>query len=151
MKFNLKLRLAAVALVALGAFASCDSMKDNETPDDFVESVKDLSGVWQLESVVRNNIDISNSMDFSQFRLHLNSDGTYHLENYLPFLVKKDGKWDVDDPRMPFALILQEDGAERPVLVEITLPVGEDGRQIAITQSPGCPSNKYKYKFTKIN
>lgn len=74
-------------MAALMGFAatSCDSYKDNETPDKFVEADKDLSGVWSLTKVMRNNVDITSTMDFSKFRLRLNPDGSYSLENRLPF------------------------------------------------------------------
>ena len=53
-------------MAALMGFAatSCDSYKDNETPDKFVEADKDLSGVWSLTKVMRNNVDITSTMDF---------------------------------------------------------------------------------------
>ena len=81
-----------LAMFLTGVLAtSCDSYKDTDTPDSFVEPDKNLSGVWQLSKVKRNNIDITSSMDFSQFRLYLNSDYRYELENRLPFPVETDG------------------------------------------------------------
>ena len=52
----MKLFLKAGVMAALMGFAatSCDSYKDNETPDKFVEADKDLSGVWSLTKVMRN-------------------------------------------------------------------------------------------------
>lgn len=151
MKLNLKARLAAVVLIAAAgaAVTSCD-MKDNETPSTFVESVKDMSGVWQLEQVVRNNVDISEAMDFGQFLLHLNADGTYILENPFPFPVQANGTWKLDDPQHPFAIVFTEEGTNDPLIVEVTFPITSEGRQIALNFSPGCASNKYKYQFKKV-
>lgn len=150
MKLNLKARLAAVVLIAAGASVTSCDMKDNETPSTFVESVKDMSGVWQLEQVVRNNVDISEAMDFGQFKLHLNADGTYNLENPFPFPVLTDGTWELDDPQHPFAIVFNEEGTTDPQLVEVTFPITTEGRQIALSFSPGCASNKYKYQFKKV-
>ena len=72
---------ACVAALLLGVtVTACDSYNDNETPSKFVEADKQLDGVWQLSTVKRNGVDITSTMDFSKFRLHLNSDGSYKLE-----------------------------------------------------------------------
>lgn len=141
-----------LAMFLTGVLAtSCDSYKDTDTPDSFVEPDKNLSGVWQLSKVKRNNIDITSSMDFSQFRLYLNSDYRYELENRLPFPVETDGTWDVDDITHPFQLTFCEDDAAIGVDVAIQCPIVKGQRQLAITHSPGCESNKYEYIFVKAN
>lgn len=149
----MKLFLKACAMAALaGVMAvSCDSYKDNETPDSFVEVDKDLSGSWQLSVVKRNGVDISTAMDFSKFHLVLNADGSYKLENRLPFPVTHNGLWAVDDPAHPFALIFTEDGALGDVDVTINFPNDKGVRQLSVTHSPGCGSNKYEYLFVKSN
>ena len=58
-------------------------------------------------------------MDFKRFHVLLNKDNTYKLNNYLPFIVKNDGTWNVDDPIYPFHLILKEEGSEKEVKTEI--------------------------------
>ena len=90
-------------------------------------------------------------MDFSQFRLHLNSDNSYELENRLPFPVETDGKWIVDDVTHPFQLTFHENDATNGVDVAIQYPIVEGQRQLTITHSPGCRSNKYEYVFVKAN
>lgn len=147
----MKLFLKACALAALtGAMAvSCDSYKDNETPDKFVEQDKNLAGVWQLKQVVRNGVDISNVMDFSVFHIYLNDDGSYKLENRLPFPVEYDGTWEVDDPAHPFMITFTENGAIGSVEVGIHFPNVQGQRQLSITHSPGCGSNSYDYLFVK--
>ncbi|MBJ2196224.1 MAG: DUF5004 domain-containing protein [Muribaculaceae bacterium] len=149
----MKLFLKAGVMAALMGFAatSCDSYKDNETPDKFVEADKDLSGVWSLTKVMRNNVDITSTMDFSKFRLRLNPDGSYSLENRLPFPVRHSGLWSVDDPAHPFMLSFTEDGAIGAMEVGIQYPIVNGMRQLSITHSPGCGSNKYEYLFVKAN
>jgi len=149
----MKLFLKACAVSALlGTMAvSCDSYKDDETPDEFVEVDKDLSGTWALSTVMRNGVDISNAMDFSKFHLVLNDNGSYKLENRLPFPVSHNGLWRVDDPAHPFALIFTEDGTLGEVDVTINFPNNKGVRQLSITHSPGCGSNKYEYLFVKAN
>lgn len=148
---KLFLKAGVMAAVIGFAAASCDSYKDNETPDKFVEADKNLSGAWQLVKVMRNNVDITNTMDFSNFRLHLNEDGHYRLENRLPFPVRHDGIWSVDDPAVPFMLSFTEDGAIGSMEVGIQYPIVQGVRQLSITHSPGCGSNKYEYLFEKAN
>ncbi len=145
------LKAGVLVAMLMPVATSCDSYKDNETPDNFVEGEKDLSGVWQLSEVMRNNVDITTSMDFSKFRLHLNADGTYKLENRLPFPVVHGGLWTVDDPAHPFMLTFTEDGAVGSVEVSIQFPIANGVRQLSITHSPGCESNKYKDLFVKAN
>jgi hypothetical protein len=147
MKMILKAGLMA-SILAMGVTA-CDSYKDNETPDTFVESNKDLSGVWQLESVTRNSVDISTLMNFSKFRLHLNADGSYTLENRLPFPVAENGVWKVDDPAYPFMITFTENGATQGTDVGIQYPISNGARRLSITHSPGCSDNKYVYLFVK--
>ena len=72
------------------------------------------------------------------------------IENYLPFLVKKNGTWRIDNLTYPFFLTFQEEGAEREAITEITYPIVQGKRHITLTISPGCSSNSYVYSFEKI-
>ena len=74
----------------------------------------------------------------------------YNIENYLPFLVKKNGTWRIDNLTYPFFLTFQEEGAEREAITEITYPIVQGKRHITLTISPGCSSNSYVYSFEKI-
>lgn len=145
--------IKASALIALSGLlaVSCDSYTDNDTPDTIIEQDKDLSGVWQLVTVKRNNIDITSSMDFSKFRLHLDADARYRLENRLPFPVEENGTWSVDDPAHPFSLSFTEENTDGSIDVNILFPIVQGIRQLSITHSPGCPDNKYEYVFIKDN
>lgn len=135
--------LLAVALIT----GACSEFKDKTNYDDAIESVKDLSGTWKILKATRNGQDITNMMDFSQFRLNLESDGAYTIDHYLPFLVQNNGQWAVDDPQFPFKLIFTESGAAAPLTSELYYPVVEGKRQINLTFSPGCHSNSYTYVF----
>lgn len=117
---------------------------------DIEESVKDISGVWKLQSVSRNGIDITESMDFSQFALNLNSDGTYTMDNYLPFVVKENGIWSTDNPTMPFLISFKETSKSEPVNVELNYPTVNGSRSLTIKLSPGCYSNTYTYQLKRI-
>ncbi len=90
-------------------------------------------------------------MDFKRFHVLLNKDNTYKLNNYLPFIVKNDGTWNVDDPIYPFHLILKEEGSEKEVKTEIGFLTVDGQRRLTITLSPGCYSNKYVYTFEQIS
>lgn len=142
--------LGIAALMSLLATA-CDSYSDRDMPDTLSEKDKNLAGVWQLSQVKRNSIDITSTMDFGKFLLHLNPDNSYELEHRYPFPVSKDGTWTVDDPAHPFQLSFKEGDADRPVDVAIQYPIVQGTRQLTITHSPGCYRNKYEYIFVKVN
>ena len=144
-----KTLIATTILLICTFFISCDTFKDNEFSNN-IESIKNLDGVWQLKTVSRNGIDITNTMDFSQFRLNLNIDGSYTLENYLPFAVKKDGTWRVDDPQYPFNLIFRENNSNTDVTIGLNYPIVNGKRIISISLSPGCSNNTYIYEFDKM-
>ena len=147
MKTNYKLLI--YTLTILITMVACDTFKDNEL-HDYSETVKSIDGVWQLQTVERNGIDITNAMDFTNFRLNLNADGTYTIDNYLPFAVKEPGTWALDDPQYPFSVSFRQNNAGSDVVVNLKYPIVEGKRIIAITLSPGCYSNTYNYVFEKV-
>ena len=118
---------------------------------DVEESAKDISGVWILQSVSRNGVDITESVDFSQFALNLNSDGTYTIDNYLPFVVKENGIWNTDNPTMPFQILFKEGSKSEPVRVEFHFPAVNGSRSLTIKLSPGCYSNTYVYQLKRTS
>ena len=101
----------AVAAVALAT--SCSTFSDDSNPYEVSESAKNLSGTWKLQTVTRNGIDITKSMDFTRFQLQLKDDGTYSIQNYLPFVVSGEGQWAVNDPQHPMQLSFQENETVR--------------------------------------
>lgn len=147
---KLKIQIAALLFALLGFVSACNTFKDEIAPDSYTEAPKQLDGKWQLKTVSRNGTDISETMDFSQFRLIMNKDNTYTLENYLPFIVKKNGTWKADDLTYPFFLTFQEEGTENEAITEITYPIVKGKRHITLTISPGCGGNSYIYSFEKM-
>ncbi len=140
------------AVLATLMAASCDSYKDPDKIDKIVEADKNLAGVWQLSAVTRNGVEITKQMNCGRFKLHLEENGRYTLENRLPFPVADDGTWTVDDPAHPFLLTFAEDDVDGdPVAVEILYPIVDGKRQLSITHSPGCESNNYIYVFVESN
>lgn len=59
------------------AMASCSTFSSEEDSYKAIEPLKDLSGVWTIETVSRNGVDITNDFDFSKFKLKLNDDGSF--------------------------------------------------------------------------
>ncbi len=145
---KLKLKLGALALLALSLGACSDFTDDSAKITS--EAMKDLSGKWQLSSVIRNEIDITEEMDFSQFCLVLSSDGKYTFENYLPFVVNKEGTWKVDDPYYPYNLTFTETETNETVTIKINYPIIEGSRRITLTLSPGSVKNSYNYEFCRF-
>lgn len=137
--------------ILLGALfvASCSQFSDDSSPYDVLEAVKNVGGTWKLKTVTRNNVDITADMDFSRFALHMNNDGTYHIENYLPFVVRQDGTWTTDDPQQPFRLSFKENGVAVPVDVDFNFPIVGGQRTLKVTLSPGCASNVYTYTLER--
>lgn len=146
----LNIKLTFLLLLFAGFVCSCDEFKDSKEYSG-EEFVKNLDGSWYISKVSRNGIDITNLMDFSAFRISFNADKTYKIDNYLPFLVKKDGVWTIDDPQYPTSLILKEDGAQNAntSAFEYTIVGGE--RQISLSFSPGCRSNIYTYVLERAS
>ncbi len=137
-------------LFALFLLGSCDKFSDDSSTD-YTESTKDISGTWKIIKASRNGSDITALMDFTQFRINFNSDNTYTIDNYLPFLVKSDGSWTLDDPQYPFNLILKENGSEAGVISGLSYPDVKGKRQINLSFSPGCRHNIYTYVFEKVS
>lgn len=144
----IKVTFMLLSIIMLNA---CDKFSATES-DVFEETHKDLSGVWKLEKVTRNGIEITELMDFSKFSIELKEDGNYLIENYLPFVVKNNGKWQVDDPLYPFHLIFEEDGgSSAEVSVEIEYVIVNGKRSLAVDLSPGCFTNEYTYVFNRTD
>lgn len=149
MKLNMRFAMGAFFALAV-AVSSCDTFKDEITPKSYSEAVKNIDGNWQLSAVARNKVDITKAMDFTRFHLVLNKDNTYELKNYLPFIVKGNGSWSVDDPLYPFHLSFKEKDAEEGVKTSIGFQTVDGKRQMTITLSPGCHSNEYVYTFKQV-
>ena len=146
--FNIKLTF--LTLILAGLMWSCEEFKDpNKYSSDEFE--KNLDGSWHINKVIRNGVDITNTMDFSDFRIIFNADKTYKIENYLPFLVKNSGTWNIDDPQYPTTLILEETGVQGSKSSGFEYTIVEGSRQIALAFSPGCTSNVYTYVLGRVS
>ena len=139
------------AAMLLALATSCNTFSDDSGSYDKTEAIKDVSGTWAIQSASRNGVDITGDMDFSKFQLHLKADGTYHIENYLPFVVRNDGTWQTDDNTMPLVLIFTEGTSSTPMTVDLNYPIVDGVRQLLITHHPGCPSNSYIYRMVKVS
>lgn len=145
------MKLAFCSLLTVLAMTSCSTFSDDSDPYGGTEAAKDLSGVWKLKTVTRNSIDITSLMDFSKFTLNLNSDGTYTIDNYLPFIVRESGTWAIDNPQYPFLISFKESSANASVDVELSYPVVNGRRALSITHSPGCYTNTYTYTLERVS
>lgn len=144
---------ACMALALPGLLAACDSYK-SDMPNGADEAEKDFIGTWTISTVKRNNIDVTELLqeDIPDFRLVISSDGTYTLDEGMPFPVEENGTWSVDDPRHPFVLSFTEEGSVgETVNVEINFPIVGASRQLSLTHSPGCTSNYYEYLLERAN
>jgi hypothetical protein len=127
-------------------FSACKTNKDT-----LVEPMKDFTGAWTIEHVVRNEIDITQWLDVSQFKLTLNSDNTYTLENSnIPFVANTNGTWSVDDPEYPFHISFQPTDSTNASTADLLSPIEKGKRNIVVMFSPGCNANKYVYTLQRI-
>ena len=149
MKLNIRFTMGVFFTLAV-AVSSCDTFKDEITPESYSEVAKNINANWQLSAVSRNGVDITDMMDFTRFHIVLNEDNTYKIENYLPFIVKGNGSWSVDDPIYPFHLFFKENGTETEIKTLIGFRTVNGKRQMSITLSPGCHTNKYIYTFKQV-
>jgi len=138
--------MQALAVVMLVSCLSCDNTDENAP----AEPVKNIAGSWKVMSVTRNDVDITEAVDFSQFRINFNADNTYSFENYLPFIVKQQGTWSLDDPQYPFKINFREGSNAEAITTDFTYPTVKGKRQIQLSISPGCTANKYKYVLERV-
>lgn len=149
MKLASSIKLIAAFCSILCLMWSC-SLVEDEKPV-YTESTKNLDGTWKIVKAYRNDVDITGLMDFTKFRLSFQQDNTYKIENYLPFIVSKDGVWGLNDPQYPFRLSFKAEGAEAPLETTLSYPIVNGERQIGLTFSPGCRNNRYTYILEKTS
>lgn len=149
MKYIYIFRKISLLLMFFLIFSACDKFSDN-APANYKESVKGLNGTWKIIKALRNGTDITSMFDFSKFRLNFNSDNTYLVENYIPFIVKSSGTWSLDDPRYPYNLVFKEYGSQEDLTTGFSYPIVDGKRQISLSFSPGCHSNIYTYIFEEV-
>jgi hypothetical protein len=142
-KFN-KLAFSMLILAVMG-LASCKVEQINPVN----ESVKDITGTWQVTAATRNGTDLTTLVDFTQFKVQFSS-GNYSLINPLPFIVDANGKYSLDNPKYPFEITFTATGAT-PVATAFNYPIVNGVRILTLTFSPGCPQNVYVYTLKKVN
>lgn len=149
MKFASSIKLITAFCSILCLMWSC-SLVEDEKPV-YTESTKTLDGSWKIVKAFRNDVDITGLMDFTNFRISFQQDNTYQIENYLPFIVSKDGIWGLNDPQYPFHLSFKAEGTEVPLETTLSYPIVNGERQIGLTFSPGCKNNFYTYILEKTS
>lgn len=143
---NISHRLLLFLLICFAS--ACNEFKST-APATSEEAVKEINGTWKIVQATRNGADITALMDFTQFRIQFNSDGTYTIQNYLPFVVQSNGTWNLDDPQYPFNLNLTESDSGVTLATPFNYPVVNGVRRIVMSFSPGCQNNIYTYLFEK--
>ena len=138
-----------ILFIMVPLFISCDKFKDS-TDYTGDEPVKEIAGTWYITKATRNGLDITKIMDFSSFRINLKDDNTYTIDNYLPFLVRQGGTWDVNDPQYPTKLIFKEEASTESNTSAFEYQTVGGERQITLSFSPGCYSNIYSYVLKKV-
>ena len=143
----MRLQKKLVPFIVIVIMISC--VKKNDT---LMEPVKDLDALWRIETVTRNETDITKFIDSSGFRLMLSPDKTYKLEgNKIPFIVDAStGTWSVDDPQYPYKITFKPNDSTSTFMGSIATPVTKGNRTLNITFSPGCEANSYTYIFEKV-
>lgn len=123
---------------------------NNDTLNEFKEPNKNITGSWQIVKASRNSADLYKDYDFTKFRLNFNEDNTYSIENYLPFLVKENGQFTLDDPQYPFNILFTPENGDSKRL-SFLFPILNGERYLTLTFSPGCRTNTYTYVFKRVN
>ena len=121
---------------------SCSYFEDDTT---YTESTKSVVGDWKIIHAFRNDVEITDLMDFSEFRISFKEDGTYTIENYLPFIVSLNGVYELDDPQYPLQIFFTQSDNSEKVKTLLNFPIVDADRRIELTFSPGCASNTYTY------
>ena len=134
----------AVTLICVN---SCKDFADSSSIGD--EANKSPYGTWKITRVLRNGEDISNRMNFSEFRLNLHENGTYTYDNYLPFVFRNEGTWSIDNPQFPFNIEFTEGISGESVISGFDLPAVRGKRQLVIMFKAGCHLNTYTYSFIR--
>jgi len=151
LKFKIKNPVLIISLILIAAVWSCNMFNEDSLVPGNSDIPLDASGSWKIVKASRNGTDITFLMDFSKFKMNLKEDGSYSIDNYLPFVVKKtSGKWEIDDPVFPFRLFFYDSDGSNKIIANLNFPVSAGKRQIILTFSTGCTTNTYSYIFEKI-
>lgn len=123
-----------------------------EMPDIITEEmVKDITGNWKVTQLTRNGEDLSQRMDLTNFRIDFKGDGTYRIEEQLPFVLVGSGTYRLNDPQYPFSVMMTAEETSEEIAVEFQYPVVKGKRQLSLSFSLGCSGNTYQYNFEREN
>lgn len=114
-----------------------------------IESAKDVRGIWHINKATRNGTDITSKFDFSAFSINFKENGTYAVENPLPFIVWGDGSYTLDDPQYPFQIKFIEAEQSSETSSNFDYPIVKGKRNLLLTFSTGCEANTYVYTLVK--
>ncbi|WP_346238362.1 DUF5004 domain-containing protein [Niabella insulamsoli] len=138
--------LIAAFFVVAGLVYSCTK----ETTRAIPEAAKNIAGSWKIVSVSRNGVDITNFFDFTGFNIEFRQDGSYTINNPVPFIVSQNGSWSLDDPTHPLRISFTQANTSQTIINEFNYPVVGGARQIILTGSPGCTANTYQYALEAV-
>lgn len=140
MRIRMKIKHLLFSAAILVIISGCTEQHSTS----LAEVPKDIEGSWEIVEASRNGEDITDKMDFSRFKLQFSDDQTYSIENPLPFVVRQNGSWSLDDPQYPFKITFDPENSE-PLVTDFNYPTVEGTRRIILTFSPGCSGNSYEY------
>src|SRR5690606_25141508 len=106
---------------------------------------------WHIKKATRNGTDITEKFDFSDFHIQFREDGTFQIHNPVPFIVKKNGSYRLDDPQYPFRVSFVEEGNDVPVVSDFEYPIVAGQRALTLSFQVGCVHNTYRYTVVKMN
>lgn len=143
----MRLQKILLPVIVAATIASCTTKKEV-----LAEPIKNLDALWRIQTITRNETDITQFVDSAGFRLTLSPDNTYTLQgNNIPFVVNvAAGTWSVDDPQYPYKITFKPTDSTNSFTGNIATPVTQGNRTLSITFSPGCHSNAYVYTFEKV-
>ncbi|MFT5640766.1 MAG: hypothetical protein ACI9A7_000864 [Cyclobacteriaceae bacterium] len=141
------------AFLAFCVISACDEEPTNDSL--LLEKTIDLSGNWNISNVYQNGVEITDSFDFSTFKLRLNyqneapSSFSITSEVETPFVSPVNaGNWTFDNAVYP-SKIFFADGATTYIsdFAEPLSPSVNDS--FSILFSLGCAENEYVYHLSK--
>jgi len=141
-----KLYIIFTLLLISATFSGCKKAITGNS----AESRKELQGDWQIIKITQNGNDLSALLDLTKYRISFNGNKYSTTANELPFLARKNGQWDFNDPNYPFAITFTAEGGT-PVSTAISYPIVGQQRQMELSFDLGCSRNVYTYTLKPVN
>jgi hypothetical protein len=138
-----------VSILSLLIWSSCQVEKVKTV----TETVKSISGSWEIVNATQNGINITsnNGLNFTQFRINFQAN-SYTLANPLPFIVYQNGSYSLNDPQVPTEITFTPSGGQA-ITSTFIYPIVTGVRNIKLqfTANQGCTNNTYVYTLQKVN